>query len=73
MAIENTVSSVFLSAFVDCKERFRLPPIRCGSVVQGSGGNMSSMALLLMCFDGRGVLDVRYPLKITTENIAAQK
>ena len=29
MAIEDTVSSVFLFAFIDCKERFRLPPIRC--------------------------------------------
>ena len=29
MAIENTVSSDFLSAFVDSYERFRLPPTRC--------------------------------------------
>ena len=28
MAIENTVSTDFLSAFFDCKERFRLSPIR---------------------------------------------
>ena len=34
MAIENTVSSdFFLSVFVDCKERFRLPPTRCGYAV----------------------------------------
>ena len=30
MTIENTVSSDFCSTFVDCKERFRLPPIRYG-------------------------------------------
>ena len=29
LAIENTVSSDFLSVFIDCQERFRLPPIRC--------------------------------------------
>ena len=29
MAIENTVSTIFWSAFVDCSECFRLPPIRC--------------------------------------------
>ena len=34
MTIENTVSSDFRYAFVDCLERFRLPPIRC--VVIGS-------------------------------------
>ena len=28
MAIENTVSSDLSSAFVNCQERFRLPPIR---------------------------------------------
>ena len=29
IAIENTVSSDFLSTLVDCLECFRLPPIRC--------------------------------------------
>ena len=29
MTIENTVSVDFWSAFIDCEERFRLPPTRC--------------------------------------------
>ena len=29
MAIENTVSSDILAAFVDCEESFQLPPIQC--------------------------------------------
>ena len=33
MAIGNTVSSDFRSAFADCHERFRLPPFRCGIVM----------------------------------------
>ena len=33
MTIENTVSIDFWSAFVDCLERFRLPPTRCDTRV----------------------------------------
>ena len=32
MTIENTVSIDFLFAFINCEERFRLPPTRCGTV-----------------------------------------
>ena len=35
MTIENTVSSNFLSAFVGCKERFRLLPTRCDIIALG--------------------------------------
>ena len=28
MAIKNTVSSDLVSAFIDCSDRFRLPPVR---------------------------------------------
>ena len=41
MTIENTVSIDFWSAFVDCEERFRLPPTRC---VKGN-----SLTLMLFC------------------------
>ena len=38
MAIKNTASSDILFAFVDCQERFRLPPIRYASINWVSSG-----------------------------------
>ena len=33
MAIKDNVSSNFRSMFIDCKEHFRLLPIRCGDML----------------------------------------
>ena len=47
-----TVSSDFLSAFVDCQKRFRLPPIRCETKLFLTDKWQSKTLFLAICDPG---------------------